>query len=67
MVVSTIISVLEGSRDGGAIIWTYIYHSKAFFAHNMRLYELKEKVDKLPKNAGSKELPKLFHIGPGSQ
>ena len=46
---------------------TYIHHSKAFFALIMNLEALKAKIDKVPKNAGTKDQPHLFHVGPGSQ
>ena len=33
----------------------------------MNFEALKAKIDKVPKNAGTKDQPHLFHIGPGSQ
>lgn len=48
----------------------YIYHSKALFLLHMNLAnltDLKTKIDNVPKDAGSEDIPKLYHCGPGIQ
>ena len=39
---------------------TYIYQKKALRAQNMNFEKLKEKVDRIPHDAGSKDEPIIF-------
>ena len=48
-------------------LWTYTYQKKALFTQNMNFAELKDKVDRIPEDAGSKDKPYIFHIGPGAK
>ena len=46
----------------------YIYHSRALFLLIMNLAnltDLKTKIDNVPKDAGSEDVPELYHCGPG--
>ena len=48
----------------------FIYHSRALFLLIMNLAnleDLKAKIDRVPKDAGSEEIPELYHCGSGIQ
>ena len=48
-------------------LWTYINQKKALRVQNMNFEKLKEKVDRITQDAGSKDEPIIFYIGPGAK